>query len=127
MAAVNGDVIGSRLPNFRLGTTEIKTCDYRCHFTARALPWLLVPDDNMSPTPADPNPLSPDGDPEPLARLPAVYAEALRLARAGLDPRTIAERLGVPTESLPTLFTLAEAKLARAMRSADSHEETGEP
>lgn len=87
-------------------------------------------DDTLSPTPADPLPASPppaSADPDALARLPVPYAEALRLARAGFDPRTIAERLGVPIESLATLFTLAEAKLARFIGPPGPDEEAGPP
>lgn len=84
-------------------------------------------DDISPPLPADPAPAPRYGDPDPLDRLPVPYAEALRLARAGVDPRTIAERLGVPIESLPTLFTLAEAKLARCMDRPGSGEEPKQP
>lgn len=63
---------------------------------------------------------------DPLARLPLVYAEFLRLRRAGLADAVIAERLSVPVESVPLLAHLAELKLGRlrpeppAERSATS-------
>ena len=46
-------------------------------------------------------------------RLPGVYAIYLMLRDDGLDEEDIAERLGVPVESLPLLARLAEAKSAR--------------
>lgn len=46
-------------------------------------------------------------------RLPSVYARFLILRDEGLDDMAIAERLGVPVESLPLLARLAEAKSAR--------------
>jgi hypothetical protein len=45
-----------------------------------------------------------------LERLPRVYAEFLLLQRDGLADTAIAERLGIPIESLPLLARLAEAK-----------------
>lgn len=50
---------------------------------------------------------------ELLARLPRVYARFLVLRRAGEVDTVIAERLGVPIESLPLIARLAAAKLAR--------------
>lgn len=50
---------------------------------------------------------------ELLARLPRVYARFLVLQRAGELDTVIAERLGVPIESLPLIARLATAKLAR--------------
>lgn len=46
-------------------------------------------------------------------RLPWVYARFLMLRDEALDDMAIAERLGVPVESLPLLERLAEAKSAR--------------
>lgn len=46
-------------------------------------------------------------------RLPGVYAIFLTLRDEGLNDIDIAERLGVPVESLPLLERLAEAKSAR--------------
>lgn len=46
-------------------------------------------------------------------RLPGVYAKFLTLRDEGLDDVDIAERLGLPVESLPLLERLAEAKSAR--------------
>lgn len=45
-------------------------------------------------------------------RLPGVYAMFLTLRDEGLDDMHIAERLGVPVESLLLLERLAEAKTA---------------
>lgn len=50
---------------------------------------------------------------ELLARLPGVYAQFLVLQRAGKVDTVIADRLGVPIESLPLIARLAAAKLAR--------------
>lgn len=50
-----------------------------------------------------------------LGRMPQVYAEALRLRGDGLDALGIAERLLLPAESMPSLFKLADAKLAALM------------
>lgn len=47
-----------------------------------------------------------------LGRLPILYCEALRLARAGLAPQSIAARLEIPRESVASVLALAEAKLA---------------
>lgn len=46
-------------------------------------------------------------------RLPGVYAMFLTLRDEGLEDVDIAQRLGVPVESLPLLAQLAEAKAAR--------------
>jgi len=45
-------------------------------------------------------------------RLPGVYAIFLTLRDEGLDDMDIADRLGLPVESLPLLARLAEAKSA---------------
>jgi len=50
-----------------------------------------------------------------LGRMPQVYAEALRLRGDGFDALAIAERLLLPPESMPSLFKLADAKLAALM------------
>jgi hypothetical protein len=47
--------------------------------------------------------------------MPQVYAEALRLRGDGFDTLAIAERLLLPPESMPSLFKLANAKLAALM------------
>jgi len=52
-------------------------------------------------------------------RLPGVYAMFLTLRDEGLDDMDIAERLGVPVESLPLLARLAEAKAARLAGAQD--------
>ena len=46
-----------------------------------------------------------------LRQLPAVYASALRLREQGVDNLGVAEYLGIPAESIPALFRIAEAKL----------------
>lgn len=46
------------------------------------------------------------------ARLPSAYASFLALRRRGLADVVIADRLGLPVESLPLLGRLAEEKLA---------------
>lgn len=46
-------------------------------------------------------------------RLPGVYAMFLTVREEGLDDMDIADRLGVPVESLPLLARLAEAKSAK--------------
>jgi hypothetical protein len=46
-----------------------------------------------------------------LSQLPAVYASALRLRDQGVDDDGVAHSLGIPTESIPALFRIAEAKL----------------
>ena len=48
-----------------------------------------------------------------IAQLAPLHAAALRLARRGARPATIAARLGVPEESVPALLEVAAAKLAR--------------
>jgi hypothetical protein len=50
-----------------------------------------------------------------LGRMPQVYAEALQLRDNGLDALAIAERLLLPPQSMPSLFKLADAKLAALM------------
>jgi hypothetical protein len=50
-----------------------------------------------------------------FGRMPQVYAEALRLRGDGFDTLAIAERLLLPPESMPSLFKLANAKLAALM------------
>ncbi|MBA4022839.1 MAG: hypothetical protein C0482_10795 [Gordonia sp.] len=53
-----------------------------------------------------------DNDDTLLAALPTVYSVALRLRRAGVPPEQIAAGLGIEPLALPTLFDIAEAKLA---------------
>lgn len=43
-------------------------------------------------------------------RLPAPYALALRLSLGGASPAAIAEQVGVPVESVPSMLAIAEAK-----------------
>ncbi len=54
---------------------------------------------------------SPDDD-ELVATLPTVYSVALRLRAAGVQEQQIAAGLGIDLTALPTLFDIAEAKLA---------------
>jgi hypothetical protein len=51
-----------------------------------------------------------------IRRLPAPYAEALRLHEMGRDD-AIAGRLGIEPEAVGPLIELAEAKLARLQTS----------
>jgi hypothetical protein len=51
-------------------------------------------------------------DNELLAELPTMYSVALRLRAAGVSPQQIADGLGVDAVALPTLYAIAEAKLA---------------
>jgi hypothetical protein len=45
--------------------------------------------------------------------LAPAYQLALDLEAAGLDEATIAERLGLPTQAVPTLLSLARTKAGR--------------
>jgi DNA-directed RNA polymerase specialized sigma24 family protein len=51
-----------------------------------------------------------------LRALPAAYAVALRLYRAGADERLIARALDVELDAVPALLELATAKLDRLLR-----------
>ena len=53
-----------------------------------------------------------------LGRMPQVYAEALRLREDGFEDTAIAQRLGLPPESMPSLFRIADAKLAELLMQA---------
>jgi DNA-directed RNA polymerase specialized sigma24 family protein len=55
--------------------------------------------------------LSP-ADARALERLPATYAEALRLREHGETDEAIAARLGIEPEAVEPLVRVAEAKLA---------------
>lgn len=55
-----------------------------------------------------------------LNQLPAAYAAALRLRAAGVDHAGIATRLEMPSEAVPLLLAIAEAKLARLVEE-DRH------
>jgi hypothetical protein len=48
---------------------------------------------------------------EAIARLPEIYAQALRLRDAGVPGSRIAARLQVEPQALDALFVIAEAKL----------------
>ena len=50
------------------------------------------------------------GEPDGGANLAPAYQLALDLEAAGLVGRELAERLGIPVESLPSLLDLAHAK-----------------
>lgn len=56
---------------------------------------------------------------EAVAKLPAKYAEALRMRARGLTGAEIATQLDVPLDSVDTLLQLAEAKLV-ALRQLDN-------
>lgn len=51
---------------------------------------------------------------EALDRLPLPYATALRLRDSGVDDAVIARCVGVDVDGLPTLVSIAKAKLAAA-------------
>lgn len=50
-----------------------------------------------------------------LERLGGAYAQALRLADAGLETQAIAEKLGIDAVSVPLLLEIGRQKLARVM------------
>ena len=54
-----------------------------------------------------------------LARLPDVYAAALRLQAAGADELVIAEELGMEREAVEPLLRVAVAKLDALMAEED--------
>jgi DNA-directed RNA polymerase specialized sigma24 family protein len=54
-----------------------------------------------------------------LARLPDVYAAALRLRGAGADDQAIAEELGMEREAVEPLLRVAVAKLDALMAQED--------
>lgn len=54
-----------------------------------------------------------------LAQLAPRHADALRLAARGARTATIAERLGIPEESVAALLEIAAAKLARLRGEGD--------
>jgi DNA-directed RNA polymerase specialized sigma24 family protein len=51
--------------------------------------------------------------------LAPAYQLALDLEAAGLDEATIAERLGLPTQAVPSLLALARTKAGRTRRQPD--------
>jgi hypothetical protein len=53
-----------------------------------------------------------------IDRLPLPYSTALRLRDAGIPDDLIAECIAVEPEAMPTLLTLAEAKLAASVSDA---------
>lgn len=53
---------------------------------------------------------------EALSELSPLYRTAVTLVEAGVnDDARLADALGVPTQSVPALVQLADAKLTRAM------------
>ena len=50
---------------------------------------------------------------EAITRLPVTYRRALLLVASGFSHDAIAEQLGVEPHAVPSLISLAEAKLAR--------------
>jgi DNA-directed RNA polymerase specialized sigma24 family protein len=50
---------------------------------------------------------------EAIRRLPPTYAAIIELLDAGADEATIAERLDIEPATVPSLVTVARAKLAR--------------
>ena len=59
-------------------------------------------------------------------RLPVMYADALALADAGFGAETIAQRLAVPTESVPALLEIARAKVCTIVDHDDAHGRGGD-
>ncbi|HEY1369798.1 MAG TPA: sigma factor-like helix-turn-helix DNA-binding protein [Gaiellaceae bacterium] len=55
-----------------------------------------------------------------LARLPEVYAAALRLRDAGADEQEIARELGMEPEAVEPLLRVAVAKLDALMEQEDA-------
>jgi DNA-directed RNA polymerase specialized sigma24 family protein len=55
-----------------------------------------------------------------LARLPEVYAAALRLRDAGADEVDIARELGIEPEAVEPLVRVADAKLEALMEQEDA-------
>ncbi len=54
-----------------------------------------------------------------MLRLPVAYAEALRLEGEHTGRATMADRLGVPVESVEPLLVLARAKLCSLLAEAE--------
>lgn len=54
-----------------------------------------------------------------LLELPTAYAVAIRLRDAGAVDDSVAQALGIPTESVAGLLRVAEAKLAALLDAAD--------
>jgi hypothetical protein len=54
-----------------------------------------------------------------IRELPEAHGVALRLRAAGREDAVIAEALGVPINALPSLLTVAEAKLAQLLSAPD--------
>lgn len=57
---------------------------------------------------------------EAIRRLPSTYAALIELLDEGADEAGIADRLGVEPATVPSLVTLAQAKLARLLREEPS-------
>ena len=53
-----------------------------------------------------------------IAALPELYGRALALQEQGMGSPQMAHHLGVPEESIPSLLSLAAAKLARLEATA---------
>jgi len=56
-----------------------------------------------------------------IGRLPAAYANALRLYDQGHDNEAIADRLNLPPEAVGPLLRLATAKLQTILAATESH------
>lgn len=53
-----------------------------------------------------------------LAKLPGDYALLILLHEAGAPPAAIADRLGVEVQDLPTMESIAQAKLAALLNES---------
>jgi hypothetical protein len=67
----------------------------------------------------------PTDKPDALRGLPTAYLRALSWRRSGMTDEEIAARLEVPIEALPSLFRIAEDKLARLSRATFVIQERG--
>ena len=67
-----------------------------------------------------------DAEGRALARLPATYADALRLRARGLDEPAIATELGLEPQAVGPLVRVATAKLATLLEN-ERHEEPLHP
>jgi DNA-directed RNA polymerase specialized sigma24 family protein len=68
--------------------------------------------------------LSP-GDDRALDRLPATYAEVLRLHEGGEDAEAIAGKVGIEPEAVEPLVRVARAKLAALVEGAEERYSAG--
>lgn len=57
-----------------------------------------------------------------LLELATAYAVAIRLRDAGAADGSVAQALGIPIESVPSVLRMADAKLAVLLAAADPEE-----